>query len=362
MSIRLTGRLPAGALKSIAVAAATLLLYGCAFVGYDPQMVETAVAISEFDAVAELGPTTFDHGPELLRPQLFQPLYPLGSAGYLYQEEEDAVTVYHVDGSESRLLRRTELRGEERVVSYVGRVVNAGSHAAPTGASPVGLLIPFEDGFQRLFRISRSGEVETVNLAEEVAAASDLETPLIVGAYFYAESDGTREGVRAYLALLAREGSGSTFREVRLSVDYLGSLGAATTGTRSFPLPEISRGRIVNGSYVYDPVHQRSYLTLLDEGEYRTISWDFLDPGDEVTTEIEGIVSYAPPDGGVAAIWDGALTVYEDAGGTAVESRSLGNLEPAGLHWTVSGVEPLFALVGLSRGVPSATLNVEVYR
>lgn len=348
-----------------------LAVAGCAFVPYDEDMLTAVELIEELEIVKEVGPTAFedetDRDGQLLRPTKYYPVVEPGNGGYLVAVANDDILIFHDDGDRIRRIGRRALGDTSAVSPYVSRVVATGSDTLTRAEADqsVGIFITpsGRSGFSELLRILPSGEQQSTNLTEPVleAIGDALGTsPVIVGAYFYAEAADTRAALREYLAMLARDRAGSTFREIRFAISYDGALDEVFSSTAGFTLPNNDQDEpIRNGAYVYDYVGERSYLTVRSGAGDVTYIWSTGQPGADAPAAIKGRVAYSLTNGGVATVDDGQLKRY-DTNETLLDSQQLGALEPIGTQWVGSAVRPLFSVVGVSRGIPTGTLSAQL--
>lgn len=349
------------------LATLALLLSGCGIVPYDEEAVQGAIFAEELEQIAEIGPARFDVGSteddNFPEPREFHPTLPLGESGYAVYFEHRNIYIYFVEGSSSEEVSENRIEGEQLAAPYVARVVNGGVNNSLT-EEPLVLLRNESEGFGWAQIYDRNGFVADVDLRSLLS--SDPGNPfapddvVIVGAYFRSIDGSTDE-----LALLARRWDAASFKEAYLTVTADGTIAvSAWPGGGTFNLPNLTDDiTIYNGAFVRDPVSGFNYFTVQDDFTYITYRWNQNNPGTTLTqiSVGNGIVSHATLNGTLMVDQGEELLEY-DTDLTVVNTFRPGTVTPVGLYWNGAAVEELYSAVGVSRGIPSATILAQLFR
>lgn len=346
-----------------------LALPSCGIVPYDEESLQGALFAEELDQIAEIGPASFDVGTtdddNFPRPEEFHPTLPLGESGYALYYERREVYVYFLEDSGGEELGRSWVEGEQLAQPYVARVLNAGVDNTITEEALM-VLTNNSDGFGFAQFYDSNGFLGEVDLRALLLGSSGLAnypgwTDLaVVGAYLRSVDGSADE-----LALLARQWDAASFKEAYLTVTGDGTITvSAWTGGGTFNLPNLTDDiTIYNGAFVRDPVSGFNYFTVQDDFDFITYRWNQNNPGTTLT-EISvgnGIVSQATLNGTIM-VDQGEKLVEYDTNLNVVNSFRPGTVTPIGLYWSGSSVEELYSAVGVSRGIPTATILAQLYR
>lgn len=343
-----------------------LLLSGCGIVPYDEESVQGAIFAEDLKQIAEIGPATFEadstDDDNFPKPKEFHPTLPLGESGYAVHYESHDVYIYFVDGSSGEEVGNSQIDGEQLAEPYVARVINAGVDNS-LGDEPLVVLTNNFDGLGWAQVYDRNGFLTEVDLFSILSGSPGNPFPsglAIVGAYFRS-IDGTTDE----LALLARQLDAASFKEAYLTVTANGTITFSSwAGGGTFNLPNLTDDiTIYNGAFVRDPVSGFNYFTVQDDYEFITYRWNQNNPGTTLT-EISvgnGIVSHATLNG-TLMVEQGEKLLEFDTDGNVVNSFRPGTVTPIGLYWTGGAVQELYSAVGVSRGIPSATILAQLFR